>query len=387
MLTRNKRNWRKQTLCVAIGLCLSMAAIAPALADNADGSVVGRTAAGATVTVTSPSTGLTRTVTADSKGNYRFPFLPIGQYKLEASKGGERVAEPVEVIVSLGNATTVNVGGEATALEGIVVTATNAGIVDVTSTEIATNITREELHRLPVDQNVTSVALLAPGVNKGTAGFGGITFGGSSIAENSYYVNGLNVTDFYNRNGFSEAPFAFYQEFQVKTGGYSVEFGRSTGGVVNAVTRSGTNDFHYGAELTTEPASWESSGRNAYNADGTLNIANSDDRDPLTKLNVFASGALIKDKLFFFLMYEGRDNKPRNTSDDGERITLNNVDRAVSGAARSTGTSTTRTCSSSPRSPTRTTAQARSTTTTSQPARAVRTRTRYLPTPAAAARR
>ena len=115
--------------------------------------------------------------------------------------------------------------------------------VDVTSTETATNISREELARLPVDQDVTSVALLAPGVNKGTAGFGGITFGGSSVAENSYYVNGLNVTDFYNRNGFSEAPFAFYQEFQVKTGGYSVEFGRSTGGVVNAVTRSGSNDF------------------------------------------------------------------------------------------------------------------------------------------------
>jgi hypothetical protein len=108
---------------------------------------------------------------------------------------------------------------------------------------VTTNITREELRRLPVEQNVASVALLAPGVNKGNAAFGGLTFGGSSIAENSYYVNGLNVTDFYNRNGFSEAPFAFYQEFQVKTGGYSVEFGRSTGGVVNAVTRSGSNEF------------------------------------------------------------------------------------------------------------------------------------------------
>jgi hypothetical protein len=332
MSKSSKRNWRKQTLCVAIGLCLSMLAVAPALAANDDGSVVGRTAPGATVTVTSPSTGLTRTVTADEKGNYRFPFLPIGQYMLEANKGGARVGEPLDVTVSLGNTTTANVGGEAVALEGIVVTAPNgASVVDVTSTEIATNITREELHRLPVDQNVTSVALLAPGVNKGNAAFGGITFGGSSIAENSYYVNGLNVTDFYNRNGFSEAPFAFYQEFQVKTGGYSVEFGRSTGGVVNAVTRSGSNEFHYGAELTTEPASFESSGRNAYNADGTLNIANSDDRNPLSKLNVFASGALIKDKLFFFLMYEARDNKPRNTSDDGERITDNSVDSAFWG--------------------------------------------------------
>src|SRR4029078_3713842 len=96
---------------------------------------------------------------------------------------------------------------------------------------------------IPVDQTVTSVALLAPGVNKGNAAFGGTTFGGSSIAENSYYVNGLNVTDFYNRNGFSEAPFSFYQEFQVKTGGYSVEFGRRTRGGVNAVTRARSNEF------------------------------------------------------------------------------------------------------------------------------------------------
>jgi len=331
MSNSSKRNWRGQTLCAAIGLCLSMLHLAPAMAANDDGSVVGKTAAGATVTVTSPATGLTRSVTADEKGNYRFPFLPIGQYTLEATKSGARVGETVEITVSLGNATTANVGSAAT-LEGIVVTAPNGpSVVDVTSTEIATNITREELQRLPVDQTVSSVAILAPGVNKGTAGFGGITFGGSSIAENSYYVNGLNVTDFYNRNGFSEAPFNFYQEFQVKTGGYSVEFGRSTGGVVNAVTRSGSNELHYGAELTTEPASLESSGRNAYNADGTLNIANSDDRNPLTKLNVWASGALIKDKLFFFLMYEGRDNKPRNTSDDGEVITLNDVPSAFWG--------------------------------------------------------
>jgi hypothetical protein len=331
-MRNNKRHWHKRALCVAMGLGLSLLAASAAQAQSDDGSVVGRTTAGATITVTSPTTGLTRSVTADAKGNYRFPFLPIGQYSLEASKNGAPVGEPVQVVVSLGNATTVNVGGEATALEGISVTATAASAVDFTSTEVTTNITREELRRLPVEQTVSSVALLAPGVNKGNAAFGGLTFGGSSIAENSYYINGLNVTDFYNRNGFSEAPFAFYQEFQVKTGGYSVEFGRSTGGVVNAVTRSGSNEFHYGAELTTQPEAWESSGRNAYNADGTLNIANSQDRAPLTKLNVFASGAIVQDKLFFFLMYEGRDNKPHNTDDAGERITYNKSDSGFWGA-------------------------------------------------------
>ena len=203
------RKWRKRALCVAMGMSLSLLALSSAQAQSDDGSVVGRTTAGATVTVTSPTTGLTRSVTADAKGNYRFPFLPIGPYSLEASKDGARVGAVVDVVVSLGSATTVNVGAEATALEGISVTATAASAVDFTSTEVTTNITREELKRLPVEQNVAAVATLAPGVNKGSAGFGGLTFGGSSIAENSYSLNGLNVTDLYNRNGFSKAPFAF----------------------------------------------------------------------------------------------------------------------------------------------------------------------------------
>ncbi|HEY9133074.1 MAG TPA: carboxypeptidase regulatory-like domain-containing protein, partial [Dyella sp.] len=228
----NSRKLRARRLCVALGLGLSVLAM-PIQAANNDGSVVGRTQAGATVTVRDPSTGFVRSVTADEKGNYRFPFLPIGKYVLESSKDGKSLGAPINVSVSLGNATTVNLG--VTELTGVNVTATNVvTAVDVTSTESATNITREELRRLPVDQNVTAVTVLAPGVNKGTAGFGGITFGGSSVAENAFYVNGLNVTDFYNRNGFSEAPYNFYQEFQVKTGGYSVEFGRTTGGVVNA---------------------------------------------------------------------------------------------------------------------------------------------------------
>lgn len=320
---------RTRTLarCIAMSLYFSLAA-APVYAGNNDGSVVGHTAAGAVVTVINPATGFTRSVTADEKGNYRLPFLPIGDYKLQSIKDGAPVGQPVDVTVTLGNATTVNVGSEAESLETIQVTAAGSVIsaVDVTSTEIATNVSREELARLPVDQTVASVATLAPGVNKGNASFGGISFGGSSIAENSFYVNGLNVTDFYNRNGFSEAPFAFYQEFQVKTGGYSVEFGRSTGGVVNAVTRSGTNELKYGAELTVEPSEWQSRARDRYRADGTRYIAASKDEDSLTKLNGYISGALVQDKLFFFLMYEGRDSEPRNTNNDGTTFTANKSD-------------------------------------------------------------
>lgn len=323
----NSRSLRRSVLCMALGMGLASLAVPAAFAGSNDGAVVGHTAAGAVVTVTSTDTGLTRSVTADAKGNYRFPFLPVGTYTLQSSGGGAASA-PINVTVSLGNTTTVNVGSAPTATELSAVTVSGSVLpgVDVTSTESATNVTREQLARLPVDQNITSVAVLAPGVNKGVAGFGGISFGGSSVAENSFYVNGLNVTDFYNRNGFSSAPFAFYQEFQVKTGGYSVEFGRTTGGVINAVTRTGTNEFKYGAELTMEPASWHSRADDHYRADGTRYLTASRDRDSLAKLNVYASGPIVKDKLFFFAMYEARDSSPENTNDAGTTLTKNSAD-------------------------------------------------------------
>lgn len=324
----NSRSLRRTVLCVALGLGLASLAVPAAFAGSNDGAVVGHTTAGAVVTVTSTDTGLTRSVTADAKGNYRFPFLPVGTYTLQSTAGGGAPGEPVSVTVSLGNTTTVNVGSapRATELTAINVSGSILPGVDVTSTESATNVTREQLARLPVDQTITSVAVLAPGVNKGVAGFGGISFGGSSVAENSFYVNGLNVTDFYNRNGFSSAPFAFYQEFQVKTGGYSVEFGRTTGGVINAVTRSGTNEFKYGAELTMEPASWHARASDHYRDDGTRYITASRDRDALAKLNVYASGPIVKDKLFFFAMYEARDSSPKNTNDAGTTLTKNSAD-------------------------------------------------------------
>jgi hypothetical protein len=82
---------RKSALCVAMGLCLSSGLLwQPVFAANTDGSLVGQTRPGATVTVRSPDTGLTRTVTADAEGNYRFPFLPVGNYQVEVTQDGRQ---------------------------------------------------------------------------------------------------------------------------------------------------------------------------------------------------------------------------------------------------------------------------------------------------------
>ena len=232
-------------------------------AASGDGSLVGRLNAqdksavsGAEITARNPATGFSRKVKADADGLFRFPFLPVGTYTVEASKDGKSLGSLADVAVNLGVATNADMDLSDATLEVVTVVGSRVvNAVDVTSTESATNISRIDVEQLPVERDLLSVARLAPGVVRGHnfGGGAGVSFGGSSVAENTIYINGLNVTDFYNRIGFSSVPYAFYKEFQVKTGGYSVEFGRTTGGVINAVTRSGTNEFEFGAEVTWEP--------------------------------------------------------------------------------------------------------------------------------------
>lgn len=306
----NTRNLRRAALCIALGTCL--ASMAPlAMAQSVTGAVAGRANAGEQITVTNPATGLSRTVTVGADGTYRVAQLPPGDYTLVSGDG-----TPISVNVSLGGTTTVNLAGAgAVNLDTVQVIGSRiVNRVDVRSTETATNINRQELARLPVDASLSSVALLAPGVVASGASFGGLTFGGSSVAENAVYINGLNVTDPFRRQGFSSVPFAFYEEFQVKTGGYSAEFGRSTGGVINAVTRSGGNEFHGGVEVTMEPSSWASKAQDRFNSDGLLVARNRTSRDtsPFFKTNVWASGPIVKDRLFFFAMYENRDSNSKD---------------------------------------------------------------------------
>lgn len=321
------RRLRKSVLCMAMGLCIASIAAPSAFAQAATGAVAGRADAGVQIMVTNAATGQVRTVTTGRDGSYRLTQLPVGDYRLQAHRDGQPVGAPVAVSVSLGGTTTVNLGAEGnlTNLDAVQVVGSRViNRVDVQSTETSTNVSREEIARMPVDQNLTSVALLAPGVVSGNSSFGGMSFGGSSVAENSVFINGLNVTDFYRRQSFSAAPFAFFQEFQIKTGGYSVEFGRSTGGVINAVTRSGSNEFKAGVEATFEPSAFRSSADdhqfNGIDGDGKPASATyraNHDRNSFMKANVWASGPIVKDRLFMFAMYEQREEKPRFTNSAG----------------------------------------------------------------------
>ncbi|PJK10369.1 energy transducer TonB [Lysobacteraceae bacterium NML08-0793] len=310
------KNIRRSGLAVMVAVCVAAMAGGTAQAQSATGAVVGRAKPGTQVVIVNPATGFSRTVNVAADGSYRFTQLPVGDYRLQTDDGRE-----LGVSVSLGGTTTANLVGSADTLDTVQVVGSRiVNRVDVNSTEVSTHMNREELARLPVAQDMSAVALLAPGVISGNASFGGISFGGASVAENSVFVNGLNVTDFYRRQSFSSAPYAFFQEFQVKTGGYSVEFGRSTGGVINAVTRSGSNEFHGGVEFTWQPEWGYARTPDRYYRDGTLHSRGSQDKTSSLKSNIWASGPLLKDRLFLFAMYEDRDSRSYYTNSAGTSL-------------------------------------------------------------------
>lgn len=283
-----------------------------AIAQNSDGSISGIVVdrsnspqANATVTIENTANGYRRSVGASSDGRFRIPRLPVGDYRLTAAKGGYGDAVIENLSVGIGSTTTVDLVLTGGIIDNIVVTGSMITGLDMASTESALNIDFAELQRIPIARDAGSVALLAPGVTTGVP-FGGISFGGSSVGENSVFINGLNVSDVETGVGFSDVPFSMFKEFQVKTGGYSVEYGRTTGGVINAVLKSGGNEFRYGADVYATPDAFRGDGRDFFDRDGNRLINRTDDDLSSTSASFYASGPIIRDKLFFYALYEPR---------------------------------------------------------------------------------
>ncbi len=306
---------RRTALSLALGLCLVSGAQAQS---NTAGSIVGHAQAGETITVTNPATGYSRSVTAGADGAFRFSSLPTGQYQVNRSTGPAR-----NVNVSVGTAATVVFEAsmdEASTLDTVTVMASTAvNPIDVSSVESATILTEQQIDLLPVARDSTSVALLAPGTVRGDGRFGNLaSFGGASVAENVYYVNGFNVTNITKGLAFSQIPFEALQEQQVKTGGYGAEFGRSLGGVVNMITKRGTNEWKFGLNAFWSPDSLSTGTRFSHDPerDGSYTIEEGAKTDTL-RYNAYASGPLLTDRLFLFALYQGEDVKTHTPFEGG----------------------------------------------------------------------
>jgi len=312
---------------VAAPLALTAVATAiPTLAsaqDYSSGSLIGTvkdsagvTVPDATVTVKSLDQGFTRSVTTDGNGQFRVPLIPIGGYSVSIAKEGYQPTSDGNVRVALGGSTAYSftlteVGGS---VSEVVVTATANPQLDFAATTKGLTVDMETLTKqAPIGRSLTAVVQLAPGVVVGSsarvgtapnaANFGGQpSVGGGSVAENAFYINGLNITNFDNYIGAAEVPFDFYKSIEVKTGGYPAEFGRATGGVINAVTKSGSNDFKVAVH-----GNFELDGLHEDSPD-TYIIANHQGKRTRKSGTFEVSGPIIKDHLFFYVLNQQRDD-------------------------------------------------------------------------------
>jgi hypothetical protein len=312
-----KQTFKKSLVALAVGTVCSSAAMAEDYTTGTLQGVVQDTAGNpvpnATVTVTSDK-GVRRTVTADDDGSLRVPQLPIGTYTVTVTKDGynELVSDNVPIqIGALGAFTFTMASASDEAMEEIYVTGTRQGSWDFNSTTTGITVdVGEAFSQAPLGRDATSVVLLAPGTSLGDSAFSTLQYGasgniasfaGSSVGENVYYVNGMNITNFRNFVGGSTIPFELFDQIEVKTGGYQAEFGRSTGGVTNAVTKSGSNEWDFGVNAYFTPDSLYE------DAPATFAAANQYDETESLEFNLWASGAIVKDKLFFFALYNPRD--------------------------------------------------------------------------------
>ncbi|MFK2875324.1 TonB-dependent receptor [Dyella lipolytica] len=312
---------KRRCLVMVIGsLLISAGAYGQSTTSNIYGQVTAEK--GLSVVIHS-DTGLTREIGIDSAGRYNAAQLPVGTYTVTLMRNGTALQTHEHVVLNVGVGVNVSFTQpvDAKELSGVSVSANSTPPIDVSSVDSRTVITAQQLAALPLPRTAEAAALLAPGAVGDSGGFVSTTgvplvsFGGSSVQENAYYINGFNTTDPYLGQGGITLPYGSIDQEEVYTGGYSAQYGRSDGGVLNMIGKSGTNEWHFGGQMLYEPEGLRSSQDNTYYANGlppspvagNLFDPNSKNNHWTSVYDAYVGGPIIKDKLFFFVSTEMSD--------------------------------------------------------------------------------
>ncbi|HSY69071.1 MAG TPA: TonB-dependent receptor [Edaphobacter sp.] len=274
----------------------------------------------AAVTIHNDGTNADIHLSADDSGYFKAPLVEPGTYTVTILAKGFRDYRANQVIVQVGQLTTVTphlvTGSESQVVE---VTA-EAPILNFESPDFSSNLNKKTLDDLPINnRRWSSLAMTTPGVVSDSNGFGLVSIRGISPILNNVLIDGADDNQAFfseergrTREAYSTSASAV-REFAVNTGVYGAEYGRAAGGVINSVTKSGTNQIHGEAYFYDRESNW-----NAYNAYSkittpTLNPATGGYTFPTTPLKpedvrkiygFTAGGALIKDKLFWIYTYD-----------------------------------------------------------------------------------
>ena len=293
---------------IALALAASATAQTQVAAADLSGTVTDPTGAvvsGAVVHAKNNATGISRTVIADSEGNYLFIGLPPGDYEVsaEAPTFKKVVISPVKLTVGQNADLTIKLElGEATAI--VNVTGDDIQLVETGKTSVSSTIDQTRISNLPINErSATGFALTLSTVGRdngrpiGPAPTSGLNIGGQRGRSTQVNVDGADFTDNSINAARSTVSMEAVQEYQVASNSYTAEFGRATGGVINVVTKRGTNQFTGNAFFFIRDKSLQSP--NAFSP-----IEDPDFRR--TQLGVTAGGPLVKDKMFVFGAYERR---------------------------------------------------------------------------------
>jgi hypothetical protein len=302
---------RISAFLVAFAVAVSGLAAAQETTGSLQGQVTdpqGLAVPGATVTVTGPQGA--RTFVTDAEGRWVAPFLTPGVYTVRVELQGFKASEQQNVQVQLASRREIDLRLETGGLTETVQVTGAAPIIDVRSTTVGGVLDSEQLSRLPIGRSLAASLYVVPGVSDSSgAGAANPSIGGASGLENQYIVDGVNITDV-GFGGFG--PFNpqfgslgvgvttdFIKETEVKTAGFEAEYGQATGGVVNVVTKSGTNMFSGSAFGYTRPSALEGEWRTLTTPNGTVNTSAVDNHD----LGISVGGPIAQDRVFFFGTY------------------------------------------------------------------------------------
>lgn len=248
----------------------------------------------------------------DGSGKYRFPSIPPGNYTVTGTLAGLDPASVRNVNAALGATPkadlTLRIGAVS---EQITVTA-EAPLVDPTSSATTTSITSDTFDKLPKGRDFSTVITQAASANfetkQGAAGSGGISIDGASGSENVYVVDGVNTTNPQTGTQGKIVITDFIEEVQVKSAGYQAEFGGAVGGVINVVTKTGTNDFRGTVGAQMVDSSWGGDRRpvletDPANAQSFRYAQYGNDDETVVDPTFALGGPVLRDHLWFFAAY------------------------------------------------------------------------------------
>ncbi len=286
----------------------AQATISYALLNGTVTDEAGRTVAKATITVRSLDTNQTSTAVSSDSGAYAVPNLPPGRYELTVSYAGFGKYTRTGVELTVGQTATINVTLKVAGVREEVIVSTEAPTVETTRSEVSQVIDTKQITDLPISGRLfTDFALLAPSVATSRTALGTtftefevtqISFGGMRSFSNEITVDGADFVNTITGVQRATPPQDSVQEFRVVNNSFGAEYGRALGGIVNIVTKSGTNQLHGSAYDYLQNSKTDARSR--------LQPAPLPDELRENQFGGTLGGPIIKDKTFFFLNYEGR---------------------------------------------------------------------------------